>query len=61
MDDGLKKMSISKKRWPQMKKMLEKSSTRLVLLEVPKGMALTDNELIEKLNLGERLKKAEKS
>ena len=44
-----------------MKKMLGKKTTKVVLLEVPKGMDITDTQIIEKLDLGERMKKASKN
>ena len=61
MTTDLKKMQVSKKRWPDIQKMLLKKSSKIVLLEVPKGTNLGDSDLIEKLDLGERIIKAAKS
>jgi len=67
MDDhnDFQRMKVSQKRWPQLSAILGKKSSKVVLIEVPKGMAVEGDggviELLTEMDIPDKLAKAAKT
>ena len=58
-------MKVSQKRWPMLSQLLAKKSSKVVLIEVPKGMSVEGEggviELLQEVNIADKLTQAAKT